>query len=80
MKVLLAVRQIENDICEIEVNLENDEMADVLSAALIGLMCKDKKIAEAILSAGFVYLEHNDEVTEITRRTSIPVPPSNIRS
>ena len=58
MKELLKVKHINDEICEVIVDLETEEHAMLLSNVLLGAMMKSQRLARAVIAAASIYVKN----------------------
>lgn len=82
MKDLFKITLIEDNLCQIEANIENDDEGELLSATLLGILGRDEgRLKAAILSAVFAYAEIDpEELSKIVMRDMMPIVPSSTAS
>ena len=65
MKELLKITHLKDGVCEAKCDLQNEHEKQMMAAAILGLMDKDKDLAQALLNACFNYAIHRKEVSEM---------------
>lgn len=63
-KKLLKITHVEDEICEVDVNLETEEDAMLLSSALYGIMQRSPRATRAIVAAASTYMKERMEKRE----------------
>ena len=64
MKKLLKITHVQDDICEVVVNLETESDGLLLSSALIGIMAKSPRAARAIVAAAATFMKGREEAAK----------------
>ena len=64
MKKLIKITHVQDDICEVVVNLENEKDGVLLSSALIGVMAKSPRAARAIVAAAATFMKRREEAAK----------------
>ena len=65
MKELLKITHLKDGVCEAKCDLQNEQEKQMTAAAILGLMDKDKDLAQALMNACFNYALHRKEVSEM---------------
>lgn len=65
MKELLKITHLKDNVCEAKCDLQNEQEKQMTAAAILGLMDKDKELAQALMNACFNYALHRKEVSEM---------------
>lgn len=76
MKDLLKIFHVKDDICIVDVNLENDEDGEMLAANLLALMTNGPdRFKAAFLAAAMAYVSTDEEgIREAVSKASFRVP------
>ncbi|MBO7684812.1 MAG: hypothetical protein J6Y20_04595 [Lachnospiraceae bacterium] len=62
-KLLLKITNVKDDICEVELNLETEADAMLLTAVLRGVMAKSPRATRAIVAAAATYMKEREEAS-----------------
>lgn len=65
MKELLKITHLKDGVCEAKCDLQNEQEKQMAAAAILGLMDKDKDLAQALMNACFNYALHRKKVSEM---------------
>lgn len=65
MKELLKITHLKDGVCEAKCDIENEHEKQMMAAAILGLMDKDKELAHALMNACFNYALHRKEVSKM---------------
>ena len=80
MKELLRITNIKEDICEVNCEMDCQEDEETLSAAILGVMCQDERVADAINAASDCYRQNTEEAQRVVREASMEIKCSSVAS
>lgn len=78
MKDLIRISKLDDDICKVEVDIQNDNDGELLAANLLGILAEgNPRVVAAVLSATYTFLnESKDELNELVRSSIQRISPN----